>query len=261
MLTAGTVGSAQLLMLSGIGPQAHLREVGVEVVLDLPGVGANVHDHPAPTVVYSSPVPIPAGPNNHAEIVGLLRSDLALDAPDLQFGAGDPDFAPAMPPALPGARTGLHHRLGSMIPRSRGSVRLSGARPDAAPLLDPNYYGDDRDLEDMAAGLRLARAIGRAERSGSVAGRGGAAGPGGTWTTTPACARYVRRAWRSYSHPVGICRIGKDDMASSTPSCGCTASTGCGWPTPPSCPPSPSANTNATVYGIAERAADLVKAR
>jgi len=164
VLAAGTVGSPQLLMLSGIGPQAHLREVGVDVVRDLPGVGSNVHEHPRSTVVYSSPVPIPAGVNNHAEMIGLARSHLAQDGPDLQFQVLEiPYFAPAMPPALPVPGQAYSVALGSMTPSSRGSVRLSGARPDAAPLLDPNYYGDPRDVEVMAAGLGIARAIGRAD--------------------------------------------------------------------------------------------------
>ena len=61
VLTAGTVGSAQLLMLSGVGPQSHLHEVGVDVVVDLPGVGANLHDHPMCGIVYRSTQPVPRG--------------------------------------------------------------------------------------------------------------------------------------------------------------------------------------------------------
>ncbi len=61
VLTAGTIGSAQLLMLSGIGPQQHLREVGVRVVLDLPGVGANLHDHPRSAVIYGTVHRFPPG--------------------------------------------------------------------------------------------------------------------------------------------------------------------------------------------------------
>src|SRR5262249_32244373 len=73
VLTAGTIGSAQLLMLSGIGPQRHLREVGVRVALDLPGVGANLHDHPRSTVIYRTAQPLPSGLNNHGEVLGLIR--------------------------------------------------------------------------------------------------------------------------------------------------------------------------------------------
>jgi choline dehydrogenase-like flavoprotein len=85
VLTAGTVGSAQLLMQSGIGPQSHLREVGVEVVLDLPGVGANLQDHPRSTVVYRAAQPVPASASGHGEVIGLIRSDADLDARTFRF--------------------------------------------------------------------------------------------------------------------------------------------------------------------------------
>jgi choline dehydrogenase len=74
ILAAGTVGSAQLLLLSGIGPQQHLRDVGIPVVLDLPGVGGNLQDHPRSSVVYRSRQPIAVADSNHAEIAGLIRS-------------------------------------------------------------------------------------------------------------------------------------------------------------------------------------------
>jgi choline dehydrogenase len=85
VLTAGVVGSAQLLQLSGIGPQAHLRDVGVDLVLDLPGVGANLHDHPMSSVVYSAGRSMPPGRHNHGEACGLVRSDAASDVLDLQI--------------------------------------------------------------------------------------------------------------------------------------------------------------------------------
>lgn len=65
-------------MLSGIGPQAHLHEVGVDVVVDLPGVGSNLHDHPMSGIVYRSAQPVPAGVNNHGEAAGRRQS--AADA-------------------------------------------------------------------------------------------------------------------------------------------------------------------------------------
>lgn len=70
VLTAGTVGSAQLLMLSGIGPRSYLHEVGVDVVADLPGVGSNLQDYPMSMIVYRSAQPVPAGVNNHGEAMG-----------------------------------------------------------------------------------------------------------------------------------------------------------------------------------------------
>jgi choline dehydrogenase len=83
VLAAGTIGSAQLLMLSGVGPQAHLRDVGVGVTLDLPGVGANFHDHVMAPVVYSSTRPMPPSCSGHGDAIGLIQTEYA-DGPDVQ---------------------------------------------------------------------------------------------------------------------------------------------------------------------------------
>jgi choline dehydrogenase-like flavoprotein len=74
VLTAGTIGSAKLLMLSGIGPTVHLREHGIPALVDLPGVGSNLHDHSMCGVVYQSARPVPPGVNNHGELMGLIRA-------------------------------------------------------------------------------------------------------------------------------------------------------------------------------------------
>jgi choline dehydrogenase len=151
VLTAGTIGTAQLLLLSGIGPQAHLHRIGIDVVVDLPGVGANLHDHPVSSVVYSAGRSIPVGVNNHIEVLGLMRSTADVNAPDLQAFFVTPPF---------GVDDQYTIAFSAMAPRSRGSVRLASARPDVAPLVDPKYLGDSSDLEIMVTGLRLAREIG-----------------------------------------------------------------------------------------------------
>jgi choline dehydrogenase len=161
VLTAGTVGSAQLLLMSGIGPPSHLRAVGVEVAADLPGAGANLFDHPMSGVVYRSARPVPAGQNNHGEALGLIRSHPDADMPDLQVMFVD---VPLRAETLPGPAIGEGYTVAAslMLPRSRGTVRLASAEPGTPPLIDPDYYADPRDLETFAAGLRAAREIGRA---------------------------------------------------------------------------------------------------
>ncbi|AWS47645.1 GMC family oxidoreductase [Streptosporangium sp. 'caverna'] len=248
VLTAGSIGSAQLLMVSGIGPQAHLREVGVEVVTDLPGVGANLHDHPIANVVYGAAQPIPAARYNHAEIAGLLRSDPALDAPDLQMVFID------APGHVPNLEQGYTIAVSVMLPRSRGTVRLAGAGVDTAPVLDPNYYGDDHDLTTMVTGLRLAREIGRA--SALDPWRGQEVGPG--LDDDAGLRAYVRETLASYCHPVGTCRIGRDEMAVVDTDLRVHGVSGLRVADGSVIPSIPSANTNATVYAIAERAAELI---
>ncbi|MDP9841485.1 GMC family oxidoreductase [Streptosporangium lutulentum] len=260
VLTAGTVGSAQLLMQSGIGPGAHLREVGVEVLLDLPGVGANLQDHPRSMVVYSPARPIPATVNGHGEVIGLIRSDPALDAPDLQLQVmAIPYFAPSLPPELPTPGQGYSIAFSAMAPRSRGSVRLAGAGPGTAPLLDPNYYGDPHDLEVMTVGLRVARAIGCT--AALDAWRGAEVLPGPEVKDDDSVRAYLYRSLRTYSHQVGTCRMGADDMAVVDTGLRVRGIDGLRVADASVMPSVVSANTNATVYAIAERAAALIRAR
>ncbi|MFE2598786.1 GMC family oxidoreductase [Streptomyces sp. NPDC059396] len=275
VLTAGTVGSAQLLMQSGIGPPDHLRRVGIEVVLDLPGVGANLQDHPRSTVVYSPARTIPAGVNNHAEVIGLVRGDPAqnaaagrdepdvpgaADVPYLQFQVMDiPYYAPALPPRLSDPGQGISIAFSAVAPRSRGSVRLAGARPGTPPRLDPDYYGDPRDLEAMAAALRIARAIGRARALDTWRGEEVLPGPGVRDDDGDAVRAYLYASLRTYSHQVGTCKIGTDEMAVVDTELRVRGIGGLRVADASVMPTIVSANTVATVFAIAERAADLLR--
>ena len=258
VLTAGTIGSAQLLMLSGIGPQRHLRDVGVRVVLDLPGVGANLHDHPRSSVIYRAAQSLPPGLNNHGEVVGLIRSDPGVEALDLQLQIIDvPMYAPLLPPPLASPRQGFSIAFSAMAPASRGSVRLASTDPAAAPLIDPNYYADPHDLKVMAAGLRVARAIGGATalqpwRSQELL-------PGPEVHNEDRVRTYLCKSLKTYSHHVGTCRIGTDDMAVVDTSLRVRGIEGLRVADASVMPSVVSANTNATVYGIAERAAALIR--
>ncbi|UUN30443.1 GMC family oxidoreductase [Streptomyces sp. FIT100] len=256
VLTAGTIGSAQLLMLSGIGPQAHLREAGVEVVLDLPGVGANLHDHPIAYVVYNAARPVPAGVNNHGEAIGLVRSRLGVQQPDLQVLLVD---APGHMPSAEVPEQGQGYTIGvsPMRPRSRGTVRLASAEPGALPVVDPNYFGDDRDLTTMVAGLRLARRIGQARAVADW--RGGEVQPGPDVDSDAGLRAYVRRTAASYMHPVGTCRIGADALAVVDADLRVRGVGGLRVADASVLPSIPSANIIATVYAVAERAADMLR--
>ncbi|MCZ9337981.1 GMC family oxidoreductase N-terminal domain-containing protein, partial [Streptomyces sp. TRM76130] len=85
VLSAGAVGSPHLMMLSGLGPAAHLRGHGIDVVADLPGVGANLSDHPLGLAFFSAGRDMPTGQNNHIEVVGVTRTDPSLAYPDVQL--------------------------------------------------------------------------------------------------------------------------------------------------------------------------------
>ncbi|MGW7666281.1 GMC family oxidoreductase [Streptomyces sp. NPDC054775] len=258
VLTAGTIGSAQLLMLSGIGPPRHLREMGIAVAADLPRVGANLQDHPICNVVYSAARPVPAGSNNHGEAAGLVRSQPGLDGPDLQMIFVDSlGHIPGVDAPEPGE--GYTIGVAVMRPHSRGTVRLSSAQPGALPRLDPNYLGDDRDLATMVQGLRLAREIGQAGALDDW--RAYEMKPGTRTDDDAALQAYVRRSLASYFHPVGTCRIGEDALAVVDRHLRVHGVGGLRVADGSVMPSIPSANTNATVCAIAERAADMLRGR
>jgi choline dehydrogenase-like flavoprotein len=254
VLAAGTVGSPLVLMRSGIGPERHLREHGVDVVRDLPGVGQNLQDHALATVVYRSAQPMPPAANNHGEALGLLRSDPGLDAPDLQILFVD---VPLTVPSLPGPDHGYALLVSLMAPHSRGSVQLRSADPHTGPALDPNYFADPRDAETLVTGLDLARSIGRARaldpwRSDEVH-------PGPDVRTRDRLRAYLHTALQTYHHPVGTSRIGADDTAVVDAELRVRGVTGLRVADASVMPSIVSGNTMATVYGIAERASALIQ--
>jgi len=256
VVTAGTIGSAQLLLTSGIGPQSDLRSVGIDVAVDLPGVGANLFDHPMSGVVYRSAQPVPAGQNNHGEALGMIRSHPGARTPDLQIMFVD---VPLRAGKLPGPAIGEGYTLATslMLPRSRGTVRLASAQPGTPPLIDPNYYADPRDLHAFAAGLRAAREIGSARALDEWRGEEVLPGPG---VNDDASLRaYLRRNLSTYAHPGGTCRIGTDADAVVGTDLRVHGIGGLRVADASVMPSAPSANTNATVYAIAERAATLIQ--
>ncbi|WP_405983625.1 GMC family oxidoreductase [Streptomyces sp. NBC_00872] len=261
VVTAGTIGSAQLLLLSGIGPADHLRAVGVDVVLDLPGVGANLHDHPMSTVTYTARRAVPRNMGNPpGEAMGTVRTgagagaDLAV--PDLQILFAS---LPYRAPSLPGPENGYTIAFSAVNPQSRGSVRLASAEAGTAPLVDPDYLGDSRDIETMTTGLRVARRIGAADALGAWRDEEVLPGPGIT-DDEDAVRDYLGRSLLVYYHYVGTCRIGPDGTTAVVdPELRVRGVTGLRVADASVMPSIVCSNTNAGVYAIAERAAALIK--
>ncbi|MCX4911144.1 GMC family oxidoreductase [Streptomyces sp. NBC_00878] len=250
VLAAGAIGSPQLLMLSGIGPADHLRETGIEVLADLPGVGGNLHDHVTSYVVHTSDQQPPSGPT--AEVQVLTRSSAGV-APDLLLlfaGA-------ALRPRWTGADPGGHSILFSLMdPSSRGTLRLRSADPAAPPLMDPAYLSDDRDLDRLVVGLRLARELGGTKALAPW--RTGESFPGADVQDDESCRAYLRSTASTYFHPVGTCRIGTDELAVVDPQLRVRSVAGLRIADASVMPSIASAPTNATVLAIAERAAHFM---
>jgi choline dehydrogenase-like flavoprotein len=257
VLTAGAVGSPQLLLLSGIGPASRLRAVGIEAAVDLPGVGANLFDHPKSGVVYQSAQPVPPTVHGNAEALGLIRSNPAAGTPDIQVMLAD---RPSRAKMLPGPATGEGYTIVTslMLPRSRGSIRLASAEPGDAPLIDPNYYGDPSDLGTFTAGLRAARKIGRAATLDRW--RGEEVQPGPDKQDDSSLHAYLRTNLTTYHHPGGTCRIGVGAEAVVDTELRVRGISGIRVADASVMPSPVSGNTNAAVYAIGERAAALIRA-
>jgi choline dehydrogenase len=248
VLCAGTVGSAQLMLLSGIGPASHLREVGIDIVADLPGVGANLHDHPQSVIVYAPAQPVPMGVVP-GQAIGLVRSDPSLAAPDLQFLG--------VTPAPLEAGAAIVIAFSVMTPRSRGQLRLASKDPATAPVLDPRYLSDSRDFDVFVAGLNAARQIGQASPLAAWCGEEVVPGPG--VSDENSLRAFLRASLESYYHYVGTCRIGADEMAVVDTDLRVRGIAGLRIADASVMPSIPSANTQPTVLAIAERAAALIR--
>lgn len=160
---------------------------------------------------------------------------------------------------LPGPEPGAGYTLAVslMAPFSRGSVRLAGSVPGAAPVIDPRYYTDSCDLDVMAAGLRAARELGTAPAFDAW--RGEEAQPGADAQDDDALRAYLHQSLRSYHHYAGTCRIGVDEGAVVDMDLRVRGFEGLRVVDASVMPSPVSANTNATVYAIAERAVDLIR--
>lgn len=256
ILTAGAIGSAQLLMLSGVGPADHLSELGIEVELDLPGVGANLHDHPMSTIVFENLHPQYGDPRLiNGQGVGLVSTEHATDGPDMQLLLiGQPYRSPALPgPDLDG---GYAIAFSAMLPLSRGTVRLASRDHSVGPLIDPNYLAHPHDQRVMMAGLRIAREIGAADALADW--RGAEAQPGRPLDGEDAMLDYLRESLVVYFHYAGTCRMGTDDLAVVDPALRVRGISRLRVADASVMPSPVSANTNATVFAIAERAAQLI---
>ncbi|MDT7783719.1 MAG: choline dehydrogenase [Pseudonocardiales bacterium] len=234
ILCAGTIGTAVLMMRSGLGPADHLRDGNIDVVADLPGVGENLHDHPLSFVMYTSARPMPSSSYNNVEVLGLLRSDPGLDAPDLQSCLS------------PTGENSYVIALSLMTPHSRGRLRLAGN----GIALAPRYLTDARDMTAMVNGLRLVREIGGAHAL--TPWRGQEAESGGE--------AYIRATTGPYYHYVGTCKLGEEDMSVVDRDLRVHGVEGLRIADASVIPRIPSANTYATVIAIAERAASLIGA-
>ncbi|MDH5539111.1 MAG: GMC family oxidoreductase N-terminal domain-containing protein, partial [Rhizobacter sp.] len=229
LLSAGALQSPQLLMLSGIGAGAQLQQRGIEVRHELPGVGANLHDHIDIVQVVNAPhltdllglsfgglVHAAKGifewrrqrsgmlTTNIAEAGGFIKSSPDEVTPDLQLHFVVGKLLDH------GRKTVFGHGYSGHVcllrPLSRGSLRLASADPDAAPLIDPNFLAERDDTARMVRGFKLLRKL---LQQPALAGLGGRELAASAEAQTDAqIEQFIRNFADTIYHPVGTCRMG-----------------------------------------------------
>jgi choline dehydrogenase len=257
IVCGGVIGSPQLLLLSGIGAADDLRALGLDVRADLPGVGANLHDHALATLLYESSQTIPEGKANNLEAHLFAASDPAMPAPDLQpLMSHFPMPVEGYP--QPAYGDGYAIVAGLIRPLSRGRLWLRSADPAEHPALDPQYLSEPADAQALLASLKLSREVGQARALKDWRAREIAPGP--DVRTDEELVEYGLRNLISYHHQVGTCKMGIDSMAVTTPDLRVRGIPGLRVADASVMPSVTSGNTNAPTIMIAERCAAFLLA-
>jgi len=227
VLCAGTIGSPQILMLSGIGRAAALSALGIGIVADVAGVGQNLQDHIAGGATYQCRQPVSLasaeslanlarylifghGPltSNVGEALAFVRTREGLVAPDLEL-----IFAPAYFMEHGAANPPGHgFTVGAVLlrPESRGWLALRSREPAAAPIIRPNYLSTPADLAALIAGVRYVRRLVAADAFAPY--RGEEVWPGTALVADDPLGDFIREKCESLYHPVGTCKMGSDSM-------------------------------------------------
>lgn len=206
IVSAGAFLSPKLLMLSGIGSADQLRSFDISVLVDLPGVGQNLLDHLQLPVVYRSNVELPMPTLLTGNVIFIqTQSDTALGLPDLQL-----NFTPNVPaPLAPILQLGMSACIFLPIlvqPRSVGEVRLRSSNPQDHPVINPNYLQHTADVQVFMEAVRIIRELMNTQAFTDL--NGGELVPGQS-----DLEGYIRAQTSTLWHPVGTCKMGRDDMA------------------------------------------------
>jgi len=232
ILCAGAIGSPQILMLSGIGPAGHLRQLGISIVADVPGIGENLHDHVSAQLTFRTEPKnslnrelsglsvlghaityyvAKRGPltNGASQATALARSSADTPCPDLQLvframshvydksGRLSPDPIPRVTGGVAFTR-----------PKSRGRLLLKSTDPKQTPEMHANYLSVPSDEESLLSGVKLVRRIFATEPLRSMV--LGEDLPGEACRTDDDVRQFLYRAASTFCHPSGTCKMGQD---------------------------------------------------
>lgn len=284
ILCGGVINTPKLLMQSGIGPKDQLSRHAIPIVLDLPGVGQNFQDHYSFSVVHQRrgrstferemrydrlawsmvkawlrgrgfASDVPNG------VMAFVRSPFASEVPDLQllFLAAAFPSHPYLRPLKDPVPDAFSCRVALLHPESSGSITLSSASPDSAPVITPNFLATERDRAVLREGLKIARnVLGAKELSGHL---GAEVSPGRDVSSDADVDAYIARTGVTVHHPVGTCRMGpvSDPLSVVGSDLRVHGIGGVRLVDASIMPDMIGGNTNGVVIMMAERAADLIR--
>ncbi|EMQ99462.1 GMC family oxidoreductase [Paeniglutamicibacter gangotriensis] len=263
IVSAGAIDSPKLLMLSGIGPAQHLAEHGIEVLIDSPGVGSNLQDHPEAVIQWEAKKPMVTESTQWWEAGIFTHTVEGLDRPDLMMHYGSVPFdMHTLRQGYPTSDNAFCLTPNVTRAKSRGTVRLRSRDFRDKPKVDPRYFTDEQghDMRVMIAGIRKAREIiaqpAMAEWAGTEL------YPGQEVQSDEQIADYIRRTHNTVYHPAGTVRMGADDdeMSPIDARLRVKGVTGLRVADASVMPALVTVNPNITVMMIGERCAELIKA-
>lgn len=283
LLSAGALQSPQILLLSGIGPHAHLVRMGIATQHHLPGVGENLQDHPDAIALVKAPkmtdllgISLPGMVHvaqsilewkyhrtgllttNFAEAGAFIKSSPDEPYPDLQLHFLIFKLVDHARQLWPLFGHGYSCHVCPLRPLSRGSVKLVSKDPLAAPLIDPNFLAERADVERLVRGFKLMRHIlaqpALSDHGGQESARSASA------RTDEQIEQFIRETSDTIYHPVGTCRMGPGEMDVVDAQLRVHGLQGLRVVDASIMPQIVSGNTNAPVIMIAEKAADMIRA-
>ena len=274
ILSAGTINSPQLLMLSGIGDSEHLKSLDIPVLFDLPGVGYNLQDHLFVSIAYKCTKPITLAnldkpynifkylflrkgdlTSNISEAGGFLKTSANWNNPNLQL-----HFVPGCLINHGFTKRKVHGFTlcpTLLYPQSKGQITLRSKNPFEPPIIQPNYLENQQDLETLLAGVKISRQI--LQQQALEEFRDEEILPGSQLQSNEDFSNFIRGTAESLYHPVGTCKMGNDPMSVVNSKLLVHGIEGLRVVDASIMPNIIGGNTNAPTIMIAEKAADMIK--
>lgn len=267
LLCGGAINSPQLLLLSGIGPASHLQQFDVPVVVDLPGVGQNLQDHPKVDCLFTSSPSIKGDfslngaaydryRHDRSGLLSVVRSPVGafaktrpdLNIPDMQYYCAQAAVEDAHDFAI----------VASLLrPASKGRLTLRSANPFDYPAIQPDYLADEADLRVLVNSVKFARELAATRAyAGFVAGY---LSPGSDVRTDAELRSWVRESLGTTWHYAGTCKMGTDSLAVVDPHLRVYGVERLRVVDASMMPEVIGGNTNAAVIMIAEKASDIIQ--